>query len=69
MSLDRSSPPPPRLPARAITDRGCPTCGASSRYLGVASQYPWVDYFRCDGCGQVWNVDKLIQCSVSINAS
>ena len=34
--------------------RLCPDCGVPGRLLVTASEYAIVDYYRCDGCGQVW---------------
>ena len=38
--------------------RICPECKRSGRLLEAASQYAWVNYYRCDVCGHVWTYDK-----------
>ena len=41
-----------------MVDCPCPVCERSARWLDAASQDAHVDYYRCDGCGHVWNVPK-----------
>jgi hypothetical protein len=32
----------------------CSNCGHAGRRLDYTSAYAWVDYYRCDDCGQTW---------------
>jgi len=36
----------------------CPVCGREGRFLEASSQQSDVDYFRCDGCGHVWSLNR-----------
>jgi hypothetical protein len=37
----------------------CPACGnPAPRFLEATSEDALVDYFRCDGCGCVFNIPK-----------
>jgi len=36
----------------------CPKCGRVGRRLDEASRDAYVNYYRCDTCGHVWNVSK-----------
>lgn len=39
----------------------CPNCsGDRGRWLEGSSKDAYVDYFRCDACGHVWNIPKKI---------
>jgi hypothetical protein len=38
--------------------RLCPICEQPGRLLIDASQIAYVDYYRCDPCGEVWAYDK-----------
>jgi hypothetical protein len=39
--------------------RPCPACNhIAPRYLDGASQGAYVNYYRCDACGLVFNVSK-----------
>ena len=35
----------------------CLHCGQPGRRLNYTSAIAWADYYRCDGCGQVWSSD------------
>jgi hypothetical protein len=42
-----------------MTSIPCPRCqAAAARRLDDLSTAAWVDYFRCEQCGSVWNVPK-----------
>jgi uncharacterized Zn finger protein len=37
----------------------CPSCSVNrGRWLEGSSKDAYVDYFRCDSCGHVWNIPK-----------
>ena len=39
----------------------CPSCSAATtRWLESTSKDAYVDYFRCDACGNVWNTPKKV---------
>jgi Pyruvate/2-oxoacid:ferredoxin oxidoreductase delta subunit len=39
--------------------RPCPRCHRlTARWLEESSKHAYVNYYRCDGCGMVWNVPK-----------
>jgi Zn-finger nucleic acid-binding protein len=38
--------------------RICPKCQMPGRHLAATSENAVVDYYRCDGCGHVWAIDK-----------
>ena len=35
----------------------CLHCGQPGRRLDHTSAIAWTDFYRCDGCGQVWSSD------------
>ena len=35
----------------------CLNCGQPGRRLDHTSAIAWADFYRCDGCGQVWSSD------------
>ncbi len=41
-----------------MPDRPCPRCRKTGRFLVDSSASATVDYFRCDGCGEVWVLDR-----------
>ena len=36
----------------------CPKCLQKGRHLAASSENSAVDYYRCDGCGHVWSINK-----------
>jgi hypothetical protein len=36
----------------------CANCGKPGRFLESVSKNAWVDYYRCDACGQLWVYDR-----------
>lgn len=39
--------------------RPCPICGTQTvRWLEASSAQAYVNYYRCEHCGHVWNVPK-----------
>ena len=40
------------------TAHKCQKCGGQARLLTSMSKVAWVNYIRCDSCGQVWTGDK-----------
>ena len=39
--------------------RACPQCfRATPKHLEASSKDACVNYYRCEGCGHVWNVPK-----------
>ena len=36
----------------------CPHCAAAPRYLPYSSSHSSADYYRCDGCGFVFTLDR-----------
>ena len=41
-----------------MPNRPCPNCGKTGRFLVETSKDAIVDYYRCDGCGAVWLLDR-----------
>jgi len=41
-----------------ISKRPCPTCAKTGRFLVDSSANAYVDYYRCDFCGNVWVLDR-----------
>ena len=45
---------------QAFTHPSCPTCAKAGRHLSESSENAHVDYYRCDACGHVWTISKLL---------
>jgi hypothetical protein len=49
--------PSPRLcNLRLMPPRECPKCHGPAFHLAGVSRETEVDYYRCDPCGNIWNV-------------
>ena len=44
-----------------ISKRPCPTCAKTGRFLVDSSANAYVDYYRCDFCGNVWELTAAIR--------
>jgi rubredoxin len=42
----------------SMSNRLCPNCQKTGRLLEAASRYAYVEYYRCDPCGHVWQYAK-----------
>lgn len=60
MSRWNSSPTSPTPPAVFAAPTQCPSCGGQS--LVTTAKVPSAEsYWRCDGCGEVWNDSRRTQ--------
>jgi uncharacterized Zn finger protein len=41
-----------------MAEHPCSHCGHPGRRLEYVSDHAWVDYYRCETCGQVWSCEK-----------
>ena len=48
----------PKKGSAAMASPVCSKCQQPSRRLEFVSNNAWVDYFRCETCGQVWACEK-----------
>lgn len=45
----------------------CPNCSSdATRWLESTSKEAYVDYFRCDACGSVWNTPKKVYRGIDV---
>ena len=48
---------PSAIKAATMALPDCLHCGQPGRRLDHTSAIAWTDFYRCDGCGQVWSSD------------
>jgi uncharacterized Zn finger protein len=53
-----------------VDELQCPSCSVKEgRWLEGSSKDAYVDYFRCDACGHVWNIPKKMYGGVELRPS